>query len=260
MHLPNHRWKNTDYHTKQQSEIRNNSKRQSGKHDNRGINPSKSGNKVLRLGLLFRSLFDKLKNLRYGRVLKALCGLYTKKTFSVNTTGNNSISRKNGSRYGLPCKGCRIHHTFSTPHNPVHGYLFSRFNEKNISDFHLIRVNRFYASIFPFYIRILRNDVHQLFNRRTTPPDCIALEEFSDLVKHHYRNSFRKLTCKKSTDGGNGHKQSFVKRAAVFNPKKALSNHIISTDKIGNKIEWQKEKRMLIENGNQLHFFHQYQK
>ena len=164
MSLPNYRRKYANQNAKQQAEIRNNSKRQCGKHDNRGINPGKSGNKVLRLGLLLRSLLHKLENLRYRGIFKALCGLYTKKTLSVNTAGNNSISRKHGTRYGLPCKGCRIHHTFSTPHNPVHGYLFSSFNEKNISDFHLIRVNRFYAAVFPFYIRIFRNDIHQLFN------------------------------------------------------------------------------------------------
>ena len=207
MHLPYHRWKNTDYHTKQQSEIRNNSKRQSGKHDNRGINPSKSGNKVLRLGLLFRSLFDKLKNLRYGRVLKALCGLYTKKTFSVNTTGNNSISRKNGSRYGLPCKSCRIHHTFSTPHNPIHGYLFSRFNEKNISDFHLIRINRFYTAVFSYHIGILRDNIHQLFNGGTATTYSIALKKLSDLIEHHNGNRFSKFSRKKGPDSGNSHKQ-----------------------------------------------------
>ena len=246
MHLPNHRWKNTDYHTKQQSEIRNNSKRQSGKHDNRGINPSKSGNKVLCLGLLLRSLFDKLENLRYRGIFKALCGFYTKKAFSVNTTGNNCISRENGARYGLPCKSCRIHHTFSTPYDPVHSNLFSRFNEKNVSDFHFIRIYGFYAAVFPFYIGIFRNNVHQLLNRSTTLPHGIALEELSDLIKNHNRNSFRKLSCKKSTYRGNGHKQSVIKRAAVFDSEKTFPYHIISTDKIRNKVKRQKEQRMLI--------------
>ena len=190
---------------------------QRGKYHNRSVKPCKTGNKVFRLRLLFRSLLHKFQNLRYRGIFKAFGGFYSKKTFTVNTAGNNIFSGKNGARYRLSGKRRSVNHAFSTPHNPVYRYLFSCFNEKNISDFHLVRIDGFHTAVRSLYIGVFRNNVHQLFNGGTALSHGIALEKFPDLIKNHNCNRFRKFSGKKGSDCRNSHQQGFIKGATIFN-------------------------------------------
>ena len=87
----------------------------------------------------------------------------------------------------------------------------------------------------------------------------IALEKLPDLIKNHDCNRFRKFSGKKGSDCRNGHQQGFIKGATIFNPQNTFPYHIITTDKIRQKIERKEVNRMLVQNGNQLHFLYNHE-
>ena len=265
---PNHRRvklpylsrKYTKKNADKKKEIRHNSERKCGEDHNRRIDLGKTRDEVLRPGLLLRCLFHKFQNLRNGRILKALCCFDAEQSLSVDTAGDDALPRFYGTGHGLSGQRRRIHHAFTTLHHAVNRNLLSRLNQKNISDFHFVRIYRFYAAILPLHIRILRHDIHQFLNGGTASSHCIALKEFPYLIENHDGYRLCKLSGKKCTNRRDRHKEGFIKRSPVLYPQETFPQHLITAQKIRNQKQGKKVKRVRIEKRNTFSLLYNHQK
>ena len=213
----------------------------------------KFGDEVFSLGFLARSVLDKVKYFRNGRIIEYFCHLHFDLRRKIDATADDVFTFFEFSRERFSCQCFGVESGRSADDNAVKRNFFTGINHDDVTHLHFARVNLFDNVVFTFYVCIIGANVHKRGDRFSRLARCVTLEEFTDLIEQQNGATFieaflfkSRHTCvdtkSERTERGNAHKQVFVEHLSVNDVAPCPEQNVIADCDIHGKIQEERQQ------------------
>ena len=214
--------------------------------DRRCVPAGKFRNKLLGFGLACAGVLDQVQNTGRGGFLELFGRLHAQKAGQVDGSAEDFLSRRDIPGQGFACQSRGVNGRSSLHDHTVDGHPLSGFNKNNAADLDVVGVSLLHA-VLCLQIGVVRPDIHQLADIFSALSDRIALEELSDLVKEHDRDSLGILAECHGAHGCCCHEEVLVKYLPVPDPLNRLAEDIMSNRKIRDEKQHKAQDRILFQ-------------
>ena len=214
--------------------------------DRRRVPAGKFRNKLLGLRLACAGVFNQVQNAGRGGFLKLFGCLHAQKAGQVDGSAEDLLSRRDIPGQGFAGERRSVYRRSSLHDHTVDRHPLAGFDENNAADLDVIGISLLHA-VLCLQIGVVRPDVHQLADVFSALSDRITLEEFSDLVKEHDRDSLGILAERHGSHGRRRHEEVLIKYLPVPDSLERLAEDIMSNRKIRDEKQHKAQDRIFFQ-------------
>ena len=220
--------------------------------DNRRVIFGKLGDEIFRFGFLRRGVFHQVENFRHGRVVKLFFHFHFDLRSHVDAAADDFAAFAYVSRQRLTGQRFCVERRLPFHHNAVHRHFFTRVDDYCLTHGDFVGINAF-GSAAAQHVGVIGAYIHEFRNRLSGFTRGVCLEKLAHLIKQQHGARFVKALYRlprhapvygkgKRPDGGNAHKEVFVKHLSVADVGNRAPQHVVTDDQINHQIKRERKQ------------------
>ena len=191
----------------------NDRRQHGGAHYDGGVDPCKTGDEAVDLGLAGSGVFHAVQNAGDHGFGQGLFHPDGELTCGIDAAGDHAVSLGYGNRHRLAGDGGGINAAAAADHDAVQRDPVAGTNQNDIADFGFSRRNLPHR--FPVHqLHHLGAQVHRFHDLAAAAGDGSVFKIFADAVEQHDADGLGKAAGEERADGGKGHQEVLVQHLA----------------------------------------------